>query len=109
MFTPCCCVQARNRLIAVKAAQAGAAIRKKEGELSGSDEEAEDRSVRGERRALQVSASEGHRRGAQADHLLLVLPAGVHGVLSRADQSLHSSQRGCRRCWAGFQCISLLT
>lgn len=52
---PCCCVQARNRLIAVKAAQAGAAIRKKEGELSGSDEEAEDRSVRGERRALQVS------------------------------------------------------
>ncbi|PRW58379.1 hypothetical protein C2E21_2934 [Chlorella sorokiniana] len=46
-------ILARNRLIAVKAAQAGAAIRKKEGELSGSDEEAEDRSVRGERRALQ--------------------------------------------------------
>ena len=48
--------QARNRLIAVKAAQAAAAIRKKEGELSGSEDEAEERSVRGERRALQVSA-----------------------------------------------------
>lgn len=64
---PCCtapllhcalhCPQARNRLIAVKAAQAAAAIRRKEGELSGSDEEAEDRSVRGERRALQVRAA----------------------------------------------------
>ncbi len=54
-------LQARNRLIAVKAAQAAAAIRKKEGELSGSDEETEERSVRGERRALQVRALCGSR------------------------------------------------
>ena len=91
-----CPGQARNRLIAVKAAQAAVAIHRQEQHLGGSEEEVEERSVRGERRALQfLTAMQSLRRidAASIDEIVLdVLNHSAHG--GSAGAALNGSGSG---------------